>query len=53
MDTPPTEALDPILASDTYGKSRVRLLKLERNEPQHRLKEITFEILFRGDFASC
>jgi urate oxidase len=53
MDTPPTGDLDPILAADTYGKSRVRLIKLARNEPHHRLKEITFQILFRGDFASC
>lgn len=53
MDTPPTAAFDSVLAADTYGKSRVRLMKLARNEPQHRLKEITFQILFRGDFASC
>jgi urate oxidase len=53
MDTPPTAAPDPILAADTYGKSRVRLMKLSRNEPQHRLKDITFQILFRGDFVSC
>jgi urate oxidase len=53
MDTPPTGEFNPILASDTYGKSRVRLLKLARSEAQHRLKEITFQILFRGNFASC
>lgn len=53
MDTPRTGDLDPILASDTYGKSRVRLMKLDRGDAQHRLKEVTFQILFRGDFASC
>src|SRR6266853_5655561 len=53
MDTQPTEAVDPILAADTYGKSRVRLIKLARRADRHDLKEITFEILFRGDFASC
>jgi urate oxidase len=53
MDTRPTEAVEPILASDTYGKSRVRLMKLARHADRHDLKEITFQILFRGDFQSC
>lgn len=53
MDTPPTAAVDSILAADTYGKSRVRLIKLTRRTDRHDLKEITFQILFRGDFASC
>src|SRR5215831_16239005 len=53
MDTQPTEAVEPILAADTYGKSRVRLIKLARRAGRHDLKEITFQILFRGDFASC
>ncbi len=53
MDTQPTEAVDPILASDTYGKSRVRLIKLARRDGRHDVKEITFQVLFRGDFLSC
>jgi urate oxidase len=53
MDTPPTEAVDSVLAADTYGKSRVRLMKLTRTDGRHDLKEITLEILFKGDFASC
>src|SRR5260370_1172684 len=53
MDTQPTEAVEPILAADTYGKSRVRLIKLARRGDRHDLKEITFQILFRGGFASC
>src|SRR6266849_5625435 len=53
MDTQPTGAVDPILASDTYGKSRVRLMKLARRADRHDVKEITFQILFKGDFASC
>ena len=53
MDTQPTEAVDPILAADTYGKSRVRLIKLARRSDHHDVKEITFQILFRGDFLSC
>ncbi len=51
MDTPPIEAVE--LAANTYGKSRVRLIKLARGRDRHDLKEITFQILFRGDFASC
>jgi urate oxidase len=53
MDTPPIEAVEPILAADMYGKSRVRLIKLARRKDRHDLKEITFQILFRGDFRSC
>ena len=56
MDTRPTEAVDPdapVLAANTYGKSRVRLIKLARRSDRHDLKEITFQILFRGDFTSC
>ena len=53
MDTPPTAALNSVLAADTYGKSRVRLMKLSRREDRHDLKEITLQILFQGDFASC
>ncbi|HEX4594906.1 MAG TPA: hypothetical protein VH157_11555 [Bryobacteraceae bacterium] len=53
MDTPPTAAVNSVLAADTYGKSRVRLMKLARRAGRHDLKEITLEILFQGDFASC
>lgn len=56
MDTRPIAAVDsdaPALASDTYGKSRVRLLKVVRRTDRHELKEITFQILFRGDFVSA
>jgi urate oxidase len=53
MDTQPTAAVDPILKADTYGKSRVRLIKLARHSDRHDVKEITFQILFRGNFLSC
>jgi len=53
MDIPPIEAVETVLASNTYGKSRVRLMKLARRADRHDLKEITFQILFRGDFESC
>jgi urate oxidase len=53
MDIQPTGAVDAILTTDTYGKSRVRLIKLARRRERHDVKEITFQILFRGDFLSC
>src|SRR5579864_3577095 len=53
MDTQPTAAVDSVLTSGTYGKSRVRLMKLARRADRHDLKEITLQILFRGDFQSC
>jgi urate oxidase len=53
MDTPPIAAVDPVLIADTYGKSRVRLIKLARFADRHDVKEITFQILFQGDFKSC
>ena len=53
MDTQPTGAAEPTLIANTYGKSRVRLIKIARREARHDLKEITFQILFRGDFTSC
>ncbi len=53
MDIRPTEAVDGRLAADTYGKSRVRLLKVARRQGRHDIKEITLQILFQGDFASC
>ncbi|HEV2687152.1 MAG TPA: urate oxidase [Bryobacteraceae bacterium] len=53
MDTQPTAEVETVLAADTYGKSRVRLMKLARRADRHDLKEITFQILFRGDFGSC
>jgi urate oxidase len=53
MDTPPIAAADSVLLADTYGKSRVRLIKLARRPDGHDIKEITFQILFQGDFKSC
>ena len=53
MDTLPTGEVDSILAADSYGKSRVRLMKIARRDGRHDLKEITLQILFKGDFASC
>src|SRR5579872_3346050 len=53
MDTQPIAAAEAVLAANSYGKSHVRLIKLARRQDRHDLKEITFQILFRGDFTSC
>jgi urate oxidase len=38
------------LGQNNYGKSRVRMLRLSRQENHHEIKELTLEILFEGDF---
>lgn len=37
---------------DNYGKSRVRLLKIERRGAVHEIQEITVKIVFEGDFKT-
>lgn len=41
------------LAENSYGKSRVRILKVERHPDRHDFREWTVEILLEGDFDSC
>jgi urate oxidase len=41
------------LAEDRYGKFRVRLMKVARDEHSHALVDWTVNVLFRGDFESC
>jgi urate oxidase len=38
------------LGENTYGKSRIRLLRVVRQEGRHDVKELTLTILFEGDF---
>lgn len=38
------------LVANNYGKSRVRLVRVSRNGPQHEIKEISVDIQFEGDF---
>ncbi len=38
------------LGENNYGKSRVRLLRVVRQEGRHDIKEVTFDIRFEGDF---
>jgi len=41
------------LAENRYGKSRVRLMKVTRNDQGHDLREWTVQILLKGDFDSA
>jgi len=41
------------LAENSYGKSRVRLIKVKRHPGHHDFREWTIEILLQGDFESC
>jgi urate oxidase len=41
------------LAENRYGKSRVRVVRLNRQAAIHELDEWSVDILLRGDFLSC
>ena len=41
------------LAENTYGKSSVRVMKVQRDGPLHTVKEWQVEVLLSGDFESC
>jgi urate oxidase len=41
------------LAENTYGKCRVRVVRVKRDEPMHRFQEWAVEVLLTGDFAEC
>ena len=41
------------LAENRYGKSRVRLMKVTRNDDGHDLREWTVQVLLKGDFDSA
>jgi len=41
-----------VLAANQYGKSRVRLVKVERNGARHNLTDLNVDIQLRGDFAA-
>src|SRR2546428_8870628 len=47
------EAMPIVLASNNYGKSRVRLVKVTRHSDRHDLKELTVHISLEGDFDSA
>lgn len=41
------------LADSRYGKSTVRLVAVDRSGDTHRLKDLTVEIAFRGDYEAA
>ena len=41
------------LAENSYGKSSVRVMKVNRTAPLHTLKEWKVEVLLSGDFETC
>ena len=41
------------LAENRYGKSRVRLVRVNRQAAIHEFEEWSVEVLLRGDFQSC
>jgi urate oxidase len=41
-----------ILARNSYGKSRVRLVKVSRQQDRHDVKDLTVGIQFEGDFEA-
>ena len=41
------------LAENSYGKSRVRVIKVNRRTDFHHIFDWTIDILLQGDFASC
>jgi urate oxidase len=41
------------LAENSYGKSSVRVMKVQRDRPLHTVKEWKVEVLLSGDFESC
>src|SRR5258708_18616584 len=41
------------LAENRYGKSRVRLVRVNRQAAVHECEEWSVDVLLRGDFQSC
>jgi len=41
------------LAENNYGESRVRLLRVVRQEGRHDIKELTVDVRFEGDFQAA
>jgi urate oxidase len=41
------------LGENSYGKSSVRVMKVQRNRPLHTVTEWKVEVLLSGDFESC
>ena len=44
--------MDMELAANSYGKSRIRLVRVTRNAEQHEIKDIAVDIQLEGDFEA-
>jgi urate oxidase len=55
MATPPIGEAEkmPHLAENSYGKSQVRVVRLNRQSHQHQFEEWDVEVLLQGDFLTC
>ena len=42
-----------VLGENSYGKSRVRVMKVTRHATHHAMKEWSVQVLLKGDFESC
>ena len=42
-----------ILGENRYGKSRVRVMKVDRSTEPHRVFEWNVEVWLKGDFSEC
>jgi urate oxidase len=40
------------LTKNTYGKGRVRIMRVNRASPRHEVRELNFLVLLEGDFAA-
>jgi urate oxidase len=41
------------LGENRYGKCRVRVVRVKRDQPMHRFQEWTVEVLLTGEFTDC
>ena len=40
------------IVQDNYGKSRIRLLKVDKRQPRHEIQSLTLNIALEGDFTA-
>lgn len=49
----PSPSSDVVLGRNQYGKAEVRLVRVDRESPRHRLHDLTITSMLRGDYAAC
>ena len=42
-----------MLATHSYGKGRVRILRVDRSAEQHRVRELSLRVMLHGDFGAA